>query len=247
MKAYLLAAGFATRMYPLTQHVAKPLLEVGGAPILSHILSRVEAIPDLSEVVVIGNHRFTEALTQWSHSVSCRVPIQVLDDGATEADERLGAIGDLAFALQQVPNGNEDLLVIAGDNLLDFDLAAYHRDFKKEQSALLITRHVEPSKGPSPYNEVSLDATGQVLGFREKPEDPTSSLSAMAVYFLMAEADSLLREYLVGGGDPDAPGHFIAWLVSVRRVVARPMSGRWFDIGSLESLEDAREHYLRQE
>ena len=89
-----------------------------------------------------------------------------------------------------------------------------------------------------------MDATGQVIGFREKPQDPSSPLSAMAVYFLRAESESLLREYLVGGGDPDAPGHFIAWLVSVRRVVARPMSGRWFDIGSLESLKDARERYL---
>lgn len=244
MKAYLLAAGFATRMYPLTQHVAKPLLEVAGAPILSHILERVEAIPDLSEVVVIGNHRFAGALTDWSRSVSCRVPIQVLDDGATEAEGRLGAIGDLAFALQQVPSGSEDLLVVAGDNLLDFDLAPYHRDFKEEQSALLITRNVETGGGASPYNEVSLDVTGRVIDFQEKPQDPSSSLSAMAVYFLRAETESLLREYLVGGGDPDAPGHFIAWLVSVRRVVARPMSGRWFDIGSLQSLKDARERYL---
>ena len=244
MKAYLLAAGFATRMYPLTQHVAKPLLEVGGAPILSHILQSVEAIPDLSEVVVIGNHRFTEALNHWSRSVSCRVPIRVLDDGATEVEERLGAIGDLAFALQRVPNGVEDVLVVAGDNLLDFDLEPYYREFKEEQSALLITRLVEMGGGPSPYNEVSLDATGRVLSFREKPQEPSSPLSAMAVYFLKAETESLLREYLAEGGEPDAPGHFIAWLVSVRRVVARPMSGRWFDIGSLESLEDARERYL---
>ncbi|MEE3327708.1 MAG: nucleotidyltransferase family protein [Myxococcota bacterium] len=243
MKAYLLAAGFATRMYPLTRDRAKPLLEVGGAPILSHILRRVEVIPDLSEVVVVGNHRFADALMDWSHSVSCSVPIRVLDDGASEVEERLGALGDLAFALEQVPNEGEDLLVVAGDNLLDFDLDSYHRDFKAEGSSLLITRRVHLDGGPSPYNEVNLDKTGRVVGFREKPPDPGSSLSAMAVYFLTAENAGLLEEYLAAGGNSDAPGHFIAWLVSVRRVVARPLSGRWFDIGSLEALQAAREGF----
>ena len=245
MKAYLLAAGFATRMYPLTRDVAKPLLEVGEAPILSHILRRVEVLPDLSEVVVIGNHRFAEALDAWSRSVSCRVEVRVLDDGANEVEERLGALGDLAFALEQVPNQGEDLLVIAGDNLLEFDLAPYYQDFQTEGSSLLITRSVEIGGGPSPYNEVMLDQAGQVLSFREKPLDPASPLSAMAVYFLKAQDAGLLSDYLTEGGNPDAPGHFIAWLVSLRRVVARPLSGRWFDIGSLESLQEARAKYGR--
>ena len=245
MKAYLLAAGFATRMYPLTRDVAKPLLEVGEAPILSHILRRVEALPDLSQVVVIGNHRFAEALDAWSRSVSCRVEVRVLDDGANEVEERLGALGDLAFALEQVPNQGEDLLVVAGDNLLEFDLAPYYQDFQTEGSSLLITRSVELGGGPSPYNEVTLDEAGQVLSFREKPLDPASPLSAMAVYFLKSEDAGLLSDYLTEGGNPDAPGHFIAWLVSLRRVVARPLSGRWFDIGSLESLQEARAKYGR--
>ena len=245
MKAYFLAAGFATRMYPLTRNVAKPLLVVGDAPILSHILGRVERLPDLSEVVVVGNHRFAQALKEWSLTLSCPVPVRILDDGANEVEERLGALGDLAFALEQVPNREEDLLVVAGDNLLDFDLSPYYRAFQEEGSPLLITRRVELEGGPSPYNEVELDGKGCVRIFREKPPDPSSSLSAMAVYFLTSESGSLLRQYLETGGNPDAPGHFIAWLVSQRRVVARPLSGRWFDIGSLASLEDARKAYSR--
>ena len=243
MKAYLLAAGFATRMYPLTRDVAKPLIEVGGEPILSHILGRIETIPDLSEVVVVGNHRFAESLKQWSRTLSCPFPIRILDDGANEVEERLGALGDLAFALEQVPNGEEDLLVVAGDNLLDFDLAPYYKAFLAEASSLLITRRVELKGGPSPYNEIELDEEGCIRSFREKPADPISSLSAMAVYFLTAESRLLLQDYLGAGGNPDAPGHFIAWLVSRRRVATRPLSGRWFDIGSLESLQDAREAF----
>jgi glucose-1-phosphate thymidylyltransferase len=243
MKAYVLAAGFATRMYPLTRDVAKPLLVVGGSPILSHILVRIERVPDLSEVVVVGNHRFAEALKDWSSTLSCPVPVRILDDGANEVEERLGALGDLAFALKQVPNGEEDLLVVAGDNLLDFELSPYYRAFQDEGSPLLITRRVELDGGPSPYNEVELDEKGCVRVFQEKPPNPSSPLSAMAVYFLTAESSSLLQDYLGAGGNPDAPGHFIAWLVSQRRVVARPLSGRWFDIGSLESLQEARDSY----
>jgi glucose-1-phosphate thymidylyltransferase len=223
--------------------VAKPLLEVGGAPILSHLLRRVECIPELTEVVVAGNHRFAESLIDWSNSIGCRVPLSVLDDGVSEADERLGAIGDLIFALRQVPNEDEDLLVVAGDNLLDFDLAPLYRDFKAEGKPMLVTRRVDHGEGPSPYNAVRVDERGQVLEFQEKPRHPFGDMSAIALYFLRPETPRLLGEYLASGGNSDAPGHFISWLVSVESVFARPMLGRWFDIGSLESLREARESW----
>ena len=120
MKAYLLAAGYATRMFPLTRDLPKPLLEVAGAPILSHILDRVLALRDLSEVVVISNHRFADAFGRWADEQGSPVPVRVLDDGSTHDGDKLGAIGDLAFALQQVPVDGEDWVVAAGDNLLAF-------------------------------------------------------------------------------------------------------------------------------
>lgn len=245
MKAYLLAAGFATRMYPLTRHCAKPLLEVAGAPILSHILARVEALPDLSEIVVVGNHRFADSMQAWSRSVSCRVPLTLLDDGVSEPDQRLGAVGDLAFALDQIPPHGEDWLVVAGDNLLGFDLLPIYRLFGQEKKPLLIVRRNEHGPGPSSYNEVTLDASGRVLRFREKPDDPVSPLSAIALYFLPAGGETLLQQYLADGGNPDAPGFFMSWLVSVRPVAACPVPGAWFDIGSLESLEEARANFRR--
>jgi glucose-1-phosphate thymidylyltransferase len=241
--AYLLAAGYATRLHPLTLDRPKPLLEVAGAPILTHILRRVEAIPDLREVVVIGNHRFAAGLQAWCESTPCRVPVSLLDDGSTHDADKLGAIGDIAFALDRVPPVDEDWLVVAGDNLLAFDLVPFYQAFRRAARPMLVLREVPRGGGPSRYNEVSVDAKGRVLRFREKPDDPRTGLAAMALYLFTPEVASELRAYLREGGNPDAPGHFIAWLVDRCEVVSRPMQGEWFDIGTPETLEDARRRY----
>jgi glucose-1-phosphate thymidylyltransferase len=245
MKAYLLAAGYATRLHPLTLNQPKPLLEVAGRPILTHILARVEELPALSEVIVVGNHKFASALEAWARSTPCRVPLRVLDDLTTSDHDKRGAIGDIAFALEQVPTGDEDFLVVAGDNLLDFELRPLDRAFLVERKPLLVVRRVANPGGPSPYNEVSLDASGRVLGFREKPEHPVGDLAAIALYFWPPEVAARIAEYLATGGNPDAPGFFMSWLVERAEVVARPMPGRWWDIGSLESLERARREFSR--
>ncbi len=246
MKAYLLAAGYATRMYPLTRDRPKPLLEVAGAPILSHILERVLALDDLSEVVVIANARFARAFDDWAAGLDVGVPVRVLDDGSTDDHDKLGAIGDLSFALSQVPVAGEDWLVAAGDNLLSFDLRSVQAHFLAHREALLSVRRVEP---PTPgqaskYNDVTVDAAGRVTRFEEKPLHPVSDLAAIALYFLPASVAELLPRYLAHGGNPDAPGHFIAWLVGQVPVRAAPVPGAWFDIGSIEGLAHAREHFV---
>ena len=243
MKAYLLAAGYATRMYPLTRDLAKPLLEVGGAPILTHILGRVLALEGLSEVVVIANARFAEPFASWAAGLEAQVPVRVLNDGSTCDDDKLGAIGDLAFALEQVPPDGEDWLVAAGDNLLAFDLRTLQRLQAEHGETLLAVREVQ-REGPSRYNEVDVDGQGRVVRFREKPADPQSGLAAIALYFFPAAVAGLLPRYLAEGGNPDAPGHFIAWLVDQSPVRAAALPGDWFDIGSLEGLDHAREHYV---
>ena len=249
MKAYLLAAGYATRMYPLTRDRPKPLLEVAGAPILSHILDRILALDDVSEVVVIGNDRFAADLEAWAASLDVPVPVFVLNDGSSSDDDKLGAIGDLAFALEQAPPGDEDWLVAAGDNLLAFDLAPLQQAYRAATDAdgrhppLLAVREVVRN-GPSAYNEVELDAAGRVTRFREKPPDPRSNLAAIALYFLPPTAVGLLRRYLEEGGEPDAPGHFVAWLVEHVEVRGVHLPGGWFDIGSLDGLAHARENFV---
>ena len=257
MKAYLLAAGYATRMYPLTRDQPKPLLEVAGAPILTHILRRVLALDGLSEVVVIANARFAGAFESWRRSLDVRVPVRVLNDGSTCDDDKLGAIGDLAFALEAAPPGDEDWLVAAGDNLLSFDLRVLQRAFEATgapgaRSPLLVVRRVEPAPVPASgvdgsadrYNEVVVDAGGRVVGFREKPRDRRSELAAIALYLLPAKAAGALARYLADGGNPDAPGYFIAWLVERSEVRAATLPGKWFDVGSLDGLAEARRRFV---
>lgn len=246
MKAYLLAAGYATRMYPLTRERPKPLLEVAGRPILSHLLDRVLSLDSLSEVIVIANDRFARHFEDWARGLEAPVPVRVLNDGSRSDADRRGAVGDLAFALSRVPLDGEDWLVAAGDNLLGFDLCALQRSFLAHRVPLLALREVDrahESGGTSAYNEVSVDSEGRVLRFREKPADPESPFAAIALYFLPLETAPQLSRYLEEGGNPDAPGHFIAWLVEQQPVRAVPIRGAWFDVGSLEGLAHARAHF----
>jgi glucose-1-phosphate thymidylyltransferase len=247
MKIYLLAAGYATRLHPLTLDRPKPLLEIGGRPMLSHILERALELSDVSEVVVIGNHKFANAFEAWRRETACPVPLTLLDDGSSSDDDKLGAIGDLAFALRTAPpDEDEAFAVIAGDNWIGFDLRPAERRFLDERgtaSVLLVRSLPEVPTGPSPYNEVTLDENDRVLSFREKPADPRSPLAAIAVYLFPATARALVTDYLSQGGNADAPGYFIEWLVCTSRVVGHHFEGEWMDIGSHQALAEARRRF----
>ena len=241
MKVVLLCAGFATRMYPLTRDLPKPLLEVAGAPILGHLIARTAGLPGVDEIVVVGNRRFHAPLRAFVDGARCAVPIRLLDDGSTDESNRLGALGDLAFAAREIPLGGHDALVAAGDNLVLFDLAALARAFAKRRAPQLAVRHAHADARRSLYGEVTLGPGGRVARFREKPPDPESDLAAIALYFFPAATWPLLERYLAEGGNRDAPGHFIAWLVRETEVFAEPIAGPWWDIGDLGSLAEARE------
>jgi glucose-1-phosphate thymidylyltransferase len=246
MKAYLLTAGYATRLHPLTLDRPKSLLEIAGRPMLSHILDRVCELEGLSEVVVIGNHRFNAELAAWCAQTPCRVPLRLLDDGSMSDDDKLGAIGDLDFALHESPPGpNENFVVIAGDNWLGFDLRPAQATFRASgHRATLLVRELDAvPDGPSPYNEVSHDAGGHVLHFREKPSDPRTPFVAIAVYFFPPHTRVLIRHYLEHGGNPDAPGFFVSWLTRHAPVRSHVFDGEWMDIGSHETLAEARARF----
>ncbi len=244
MKAILLAAGYATRLYPLTRDRPKPLLEVGGRPLLDHLLDRVLELDGLRDVTVVTNHRFAEHFERWAADHDCPVPLRIVDDGTTSEDDRLGAIGDIAFVLQQLGvEADDDWLIAAGDNLLELDLRPIQREFVANPAPRILVREVDHVGGPSPYNDVKLGADGRVIGFTEKPERAEGRHAAIAVYFFPPALPRLLARYFEQGGNPDAPGYFIEWLCREEAVFASPFTGRWFDIGSHETLAAAREAF----
>lgn len=245
MRAVFLAAGFATRLYPLTEKQAKPLLEVGGKPMLTRIVDQVVRTGAVLDGVVVANGRFHELFVKWEQSERAPLPMQLVNDGAMDNDSRLGAIRDLALGLEQsaandVGNLRPDgYLVLACDNLFSFDLTQLMERFRVSGSGQLIVRQV-PSPVPSGrYSEVMLDGD-KVHRFREKPENPESDLSAIAVYVLPPELPELVGEYLAAGNNPDAPGHFLAWLSTRMPLEATRLTGTWLDIGSVEDLEKAQ-------
>ncbi|MFZ9691178.1 MAG: sugar phosphate nucleotidyltransferase [Phycisphaerales bacterium] len=245
-RAVFLAAGFATRLHPITIDRAKPLLEVGGSPIMTRLLRQVESMGAVADGLVVTNHRFHRDFEAWRDQASPSFPIAVLDDGATSNDTRLGAVRDLAFALDRADDAlgaADDVdawLVLACDNLFEFDLARLATSFAQRGRGQLVVREVPAPVPPGKYSEVVLASDGRLIArFREKPSAPESNLSAIAVYLLPRELPTLVRTYLDGGGEGDAPGHLLAWLASRTPLEALRLDGRWLDIGSPEDLARA--------
>ncbi|HJP02887.1 MAG TPA: nucleotidyltransferase family protein [Planctomycetota bacterium] len=241
MKLILLAAGFATRMYPLTRDHAKPLLEVGGEAILDHIVRRALTVEAIDGAVLITNGRFRADFDRWRDSGEWRVPVEVIDDGVREADERLGAVADLQLAIEAArPAPDESLLVMAGDNLIGFDLSHLDEEFRRRGCSVVAMRELDGPIPPSHFGEITVDGEGLVTAFREKPADPRSPLASTGIYFFTPEVRPLLARYLEEGGEGDAPGHFLSWLVHRVPVAAAPIPGPWFDVGNLATLAEAR-------
>ncbi|MEC8252646.1 MAG: sugar phosphate nucleotidyltransferase [Planctomycetota bacterium] len=241
LRAVFLAAGFATRLYPLTERQAKPLLEVAGAPMLTRIVAQVARTGAVVDGVVISNGKFHSDFEAWSRAPRAPLPLTIVNDGAMTNETRLGAIRDLALALEEMPSadGIDGYLVMACDNLFDFDLAQLVDRYRVASTGQLIVRKVPNPVPPGRYSEVLLDGD-RVVRFREKPQQPESDLSAIAVYVLPKELPQLVESYLDDGSNPDAPGHFLAWLSARLPLEATPLTGRWLDIGSVEDLEKAQ-------
>ncbi len=239
MKSLILAAGYATRLYPLTLDKAKPLLPVAGKPTIEHILQRIEEIDEVDEVLVVTNEKFFGQFTEWRRQLKPRKPLKILNDRSTSETDRLGAIGDMDFAIKQEKIG-EDLLVIAGDNLFELGLRQF-MDFAEAKSpASSIGLYNLPSKeAVKKYSQVLLDRDNRIIEFEEKPQRPTSSLAAKCLYFFPKAKLELISEYLRSGSLTDAPGHYISWLCRKDTVYGFVFSGRWYDIGNYKTYKMA--------
>jgi len=232
MKALILAAGYATRLRPLTDEIAKPLLTIGGRPMVDHILDRIREA-DPIEVHVVTNSKFAGAFSEWAPA-----EVTVHDDGTTSEDDRLGAIGDLRFVLERA--GIDDWLVVAGDNLFDYRLGDYVRWWRSKGVASAVALYEHPDlELVKQYGVVELDEHERVVSFVEKPPDPASNLAATACYLFHREHLQLVATYLDEGNVPDQPGRFVEWLHRRAPVYGYRFSGEWLDIGDRAQLLEA--------
>jgi glucose-1-phosphate thymidylyltransferase len=235
VKALVLAAGYATRLRPLTDSIAKELLPVGGRPIIDWILDKVAEVDEVDEVHVVTNARKAPGFERWSAGRD----VTIHDDGTTSNEDRLGAIGDVQFVIERA-GLDDDLLVIAGDNLLEFSLADYVGFWRgKGEASALAVRDVGSRELARKYGVVDVDAGDRVVGFVEKPDDPPSTLAATALYVYHRAHLPLVGEYLAAGNAPDQPGRFVEWLYPRQPVYAYRFSEGWFDIGDREQLLEA--------
>jgi glucose-1-phosphate thymidylyltransferase len=215
------------------------LLPLAGRPMLDYLLDRVDEIVELDRVHLVSNARFADQFREWASQRSGRLPVEVLDDGTTSNDDRLGAIGDIRFTIERAGLGDGDLFVVAGDNLIGYDLRDYVSFWREHGGSAIALRHEPDADLIRQYGVVEVDEAGRVVSFEEKPAEPRSSLAATAAYLYPAEHVALIPRYLDEGNPPDAPGNFVAWLHSRAQVYGYRFTGDWLDIGNKEQLLEA--------
>lgn len=235
MKLIVLAAGYATRLYPLTLDTPKPLLDIAGRPMLDRLLDRVLAIAGIDETIVVTNAKFASAFADWADA---RPSVTIVNDGTTSEDDRLGAIGDIGFVIDARAI-DDDVVVVAGDNLFGSDLSDFGRYARQVAAPTLAVHDVGDLAEMAKYNQVQTDAAGRITFFEEKPENAATTLAGIALYYYPRETLPLIRTYLAEGNNPDQPGRLVQWLYPRTPVFTWRVPGTWHDIGSHESLAEA--------
>lgn len=234
MKVLILAAGYATRMYPLTLNQPKALLTLDGRTLLDYILDQINTLPEVNEIIVISNHKFYPHFQEWVSSVKSECPIFLLDDGSTTEKNRLGAIGDIDFALK-IRKVEEDIIVIAGDNFIDYPLLEQYQFFKEKQADVVCAQQMSDKKALTQLAVATVDSDNKILTLVEKPSEPPSDLAVFATYFYKKETLPMFSEYLQEGQIPDAPGYFLQWLHKKKDVYVYVMNGQCHDIGTVDA------------
>jgi glucose-1-phosphate thymidylyltransferase len=237
MKAIILAAGYATRLRPLTENTAKPLLPIAGRPMIDFIVDKILELDEVDQIHVVTNHRFAGSFETWAGRRRDRIAITVHDDGTLSNEDRLGAIGDIQFTIGRGGLQGDDLLVIAGDNLFDFSLVDYVAFWRGKKDGSAIALYQCPDKSLIPlYSIVELDSADRVTSFIEKPKNPTTDLVAIATYIYRRDHVPFISRYLAEGNSRDQPGNLVAWFHQRVPVYGYRFAGEWLDIGDQSQL-----------
>jgi glucose-1-phosphate thymidylyltransferase len=248
MKVLILAAGYATRLYPLTLTQPKPLLPVAGKPMIEYVLDNLAPIGGIDRIYVVTNAKFAGHFQKWAdhyRAAGSKMQFTIVNDGSTDDAHKLGAIGDMHLVLQK-ENVDDDLIVVAGDNLFSESLEDFGRFLREKNAPVLAVYDVGSLEQIKKYNSISLDAQGQITFFEEKPKNPTSTLTGIALYYYPKASLPLIKQYIAEGNNPDQPGRLVQWLYTRTPVYTWTVPGLWYDIGSKETLEEANRIFSRK-
>lgn len=239
MKVIILAGGYAKRLWPLTKNKPKQLLSVGGRPIIEYIMENIETQKEIDKIVISTNKKFEEGFKQWLAEYKSTKDISLVIEPTFSEKNKLGSVGALGYLIEEKNIIDEELMIIGGDNLFEFDLKDlidYYREKDGDIVALYDLKSIQKARN---YGVAMVDENNRIIDFIEKPKNPPSTLVSTACYILSPEGIRSVLTYLDKGENPDAIGFFIKWLIKRERVFGFIFSGRWFDIGSLESLREA--------
>jgi len=247
MKVIVLAAGYATRLYPLTLTQPKPLLPVAGKPMIEYVLDNLTPIGGIDRIYIVTNEKFSGHFQKWSDHYRATRPklnLTIVSDGSTDDTNKLGAIGDIHFVLK-TQNVDDDLIIVGGDNLFSEKLDGFGSFCRGKNAPVLALYDVGDLEQIKKYNSISTDAAGRITFFEEKPKHPTSTLTGIALYYYPKSAIPFIKRYIAEDNNPDQPGFLIQWLYSRTTVYTWRVPGLWLDIGSKETLEEANKIFAK--
>jgi glucose-1-phosphate thymidylyltransferase len=248
MNVIILAAGYATRLYPLTLTQPKPLLPVAGKPMVEYVLDNLAGINGIDRVYVVTNAKFASHFQHWADTYSGSVKklnFTIVNDGSTDDTNKLGAIGDLHLVITR-EKLNDDVIVVAGDNLFSEELSEFGRFCREKKAPVLAVYDVGELEQVKKYNSITIDSSGRIVFFEEKPKQPTSTLTGIALYYYPKAILPLIRQYVAEGNNPDQPGRLVQWLYPRVPFYTWKVPGLWYDIGSKETLEEANEIFAKK-
>jgi glucose-1-phosphate thymidylyltransferase len=248
MKVIILAAGYATRLYPLTLTQPKPLLPVAGKPMIDYVLDNLAPIGGIDRFFVVTNAKFTDHFQRWAadyHVNKANLNFTIVNDLSTDDSNKLGAIGDIRFVLK-TRNVADDIIIVAGDNLFSEKLSDFGQFCREKNAPVLAVYDVGDLEQIKKYNAISLDGESRITFFEEKPKNPTSTLTGIALYYYPKSTLPLIEQYVAEGNNPDQPGRLVQWLYPRVPVYTWRVPGLWYDIGSKETLEEANRIFARR-
>ena len=217
---------------------------MAGKSILDLLCEKCEGLDGLDEIIIVTNAKFFEQLKSWEKKAGRRVPARILSDGTLSNETRIGAIGDLQFAIKNLEL-DSDILMLASDNLFDSDLSVFI-DFcrsKADKVCVGLYDIKDPGLASGKYGVLEINSSSEIIGMEEKPQKPKTSLIGMGVYYFSKGTLPFVGEYLGGAEAKDAPGHYVRWLMKKTKIFGFVFSGMWFDIGDMKALEEAGKHF----